>query len=73
MRITKQRPLPAAKGMPRHRYRNWHIDTNHANLDAPRKLMCGIAIGSEQRHAVAKFMGIDQAYCFSKIRYPNHA
>ena len=58
--IAEQRGFPAAEAVVGHRYRDGHVDADHADLDlvleAPRRA----AVVGEDRGAVAVGVGVDQ-------------
>src|SRR5882724_6172419 len=51
--IAKARLLPAAKSIVRDRHRDRHVDADHADIDARRKIARGVAIAGEDRNTVA--------------------
>ena len=67
MHIAKQAFLPATKTMPRHRHRNRYVDPNHANLNAATKFARDVAIACVARHAIAKFVCVDQINRLTKV------
>ncbi|MCY1300918.1 hypothetical protein D9M71_723060 [compost metagenome] len=72
MMITKQRPLPSTKRMPRHRHRDRNINPNHTHLNLPRKRPRNPTVAGIARHPIPKLMRIDQRNGFSKIMHPHH-
>ena len=54
--IAKHRFFPTAKGVIGQRHRNWHVDADHAHIDAVRKVTRGVAITGENGGAVTIFV-----------------
>ena len=73
MHIAKQALFPTTETMPRHGYRNWHVDTNHAHLYATTELACHIAIAGEATHTVAELVRVDQINRTDKVRHAHAA
>ena len=55
MMVAEQRSLPAAEAVKRHRYRNWHVDADHADLDAAGEIARRVAIFTRNGHAAREF------------------
>ncbi len=54
--VAEAGPLPAAEGVVGHRYRDRHVDTDHADLDPGHEVAGGVAVAGENRDAVAVFV-----------------
>src|SRR3546814_15400284 len=70
MRGAEQRTLPAAERRPGHRYRNRHVDADHADLHAAREFARHLAVAREARHAIPELVLVDQ---FDGARQIRHA
>ncbi len=44
--IAEYRRFPAAKTVERHGHRNWHVDTDHADLDILAEIARNIAVAA---------------------------
>ena len=60
MQVTEQRVLPAAEAVEGYRYRQGHVDADHADLDLVGEAASGLAIAGEEAGAVAVLVIIDQ-------------
>mmetsp|Transcript_15608 Transcript_15608/g.42587 ORF Transcript_15608/g.42587 Transcript_15608/m.42587 type:complete len:321 (-) Transcript_15608:482-1444(-) len=58
--ITEQRALPSSERVPRHRYRNGHVDAHHAHLNLTSECACHATIRGETRDAVTELVFVDQ-------------
>ncbi|MCY1435313.1 hypothetical protein D9M71_514030 [compost metagenome] len=67
MHVTEQRTLPAPKTVPRHRYRDRHVDADHTHLDAAGEFAGDVTVAGVARRAVAELMGVDQIDRLGKI------
>src|SRR5690242_14351639 len=50
-----------------HRYRDRHVDADHARLDPRGELPRGIAVAGEDRGAVAEFVRVDETHRFHEV------
>ena len=53
VQIAEHRFLPAAKGVVGQWHRDWHVDADHADIDARGKLTRGVTIAGEYGNAIA--------------------
>src|SRR5438874_11187627 len=52
VQVTEAGLLPAAEGVVGERHRDWHVDADHADLDAAREVARGVAIAGEDGDTV---------------------
>ena len=50
---------------------NWHVDADHADLNAAAELARHVAVAREAGHAIAKFMAVDQVNRRCEICHAN--
>src|SRR5580704_18834639 len=70
--IAEERAFPAAKGMPRHRHRNRHVNSDHPDLYAMGELLRGFAVIGIAGHTIPKLVRIDQINRTFEIRDPDN-
>src|SRR6516225_8567457 len=69
VRVAKEAALPAAEAMPRHRYRDRHIDAHHADLDAPPEFPGNVAIAGVTGDAVRERVAVDELHRCGEVRH----
>ena len=69
---AEKRPLPPPETVKCHGYRDWHVDTDHADFHSVCKFSRGITVAGENGNAVAKLMVIDKLCGRVEIGFTDH-
>ena len=70
--VAKGRALPAAKAVIGNRYRNWHVDADHADIDTRGELTRCVTIAGEYGNAIAILMVAGKRQCFFEVCSADH-
>src|SRR6185312_11993971 len=70
--VAEARALPPAEAVVADRYRDRHVDPDHADVDAMGEFARGVAVAGEDRDSVAVLVLARKAYRLLEVLDPDH-